>query len=105
MRKLSKTKDEKAHEKWLIAKEAVALWFYRWSQVMFWTGLILVVGEMLLIVADTLIDLLTFSEWQKTVLYIVGALGAVMFVFGERIDRKMQFIDEREEKGHGTDEK
>ena len=105
MRKLSKTKAEKAHEKWQIAKEAVALWFYRWSQVMFWTGLILVVVEMALILAATFVEIFTFAEWQKTVLYIVGTVGAVMFAFGMHIDRKMQFIDERGEKRRGTDEK
>ena len=104
MRKLSKTKAEKAHEKWLIAKEAVALWFYRWSQVMFWTGIILVVVEMALIIADTFVEIFTFAEWQKTVLYIVGTVGAVMFVFGERVDRKIQILDERGKKRRGTDE-
>lgn len=93
--KVAKTKEEKAHENWLIAKEAVALWFYRWSQVMFWTGLIFLVVEMALIIADTFVEIFTLAEWQKTVLYIVGTVGAVMFAFGMHIDRKMQFIDER----------
>lgn len=102
--KMFKNKADKAYEKYLMFREAVALWFYRWSQVMFWTGLILVVVEMALIIADTFVEIFTFAEWQKTVLYIVGTVGAVMFAFGMHIDRKMQFIDERGEKRRGTDE-
>lgn len=102
--KMFKNKADKAYEKYLMLREAVALWFYRWSQVMFWTGLILVVVEMALIIADTFVEIFTFAEWQKTVLYIVGTVGAVMFVFGERVDRKIQILDERGEKRRGTDE-
>ena len=102
--KMFKNKADKAYEKYMMLRKAVALWFYRWSQVMFWTGLILVVVEMALIIADTFVEIFTFAEWQKTVLYIVGTVGAVMFVFGERVDRKIQILDERGKKRRGTDE-
>ena len=54
------------------AREWVLVWFYRWSQVLFWIGFIIVVSEMALIVADTVIDIFAINEWQKTVLYIIN---------------------------------
>ncbi|MBQ3432341.1 MAG: hypothetical protein IJG23_06100 [Clostridia bacterium] len=80
------------------AREGVLVWFYRWSQVLFWIGFIIVVSEMALIVADTVIDIFAINEWQKTVLYIIGSVGAVMFVIGELIYHEMQFVDERGKK-------
>ena len=80
------------------AGERFVLWCFRWSQVLFWIGFIIVVSEMALIVADTVIDIFAINEWQKTVLYIIGSVGAVMFVIGELIYHEMQFVDERGKK-------
>lgn len=104
MRKLSKTKAEKAHENWLIAKEAVAIWLVRWSQVMFWVGFFLVLGEMALIITDALIDIFTISEMHKLVLYCIGTAGAVLFVFGTNVYFLMIEPCAKREKRRGTDE-
>ncbi len=80
------------------AGERFVMWFYRWSQVMFWVGIALVLCDMALIISDAIIDLFQFSAWQNTLIGIAGAVGAVMLAFGEYIDRKIQYIDERGKK-------
>ena len=80
------------------AGERFVMWFYRWSQVMFWVGIAIVGGGMALITADTIIDMFQLKEWQYILIGIAEAVGAVMVAYGEYIDRKMQYIDARGEK-------
>ena len=95
---LHKTKNEVQQDKVRRAAEKTVVWLVRWSQVFFWLGMALVVGEMVVMIVTTIIDVPLFTEGQKIALYAVGTVGAVMFAFGAVVYITTLLIDERDKK-------
>ena len=95
---LHKTKNEVQQDKARRAVEKTVVWLVRWSQVIFWLGMALVVGEMFVMIATTIIDMPLFTEGEKTVLYSIGTVGGVMFAWGTIVYVVTLLIDERSKK-------
>lgn len=97
---LHKTKNEVQQDKVRRAVEKTVLWLVRWSQVFFWLGMALVIGEMAFMIFSTMIDmpLFIFTEGEKIVLYSIGTVGAVMFAWGTIVYVVTLLIDERSKK-------
>ena len=92
---LHKTKNEVQQDKARRAVEKTVLWLVRWSQVFFWLGMALGVGEMAFMIASSMIDMPLFTEWEKIVLYSVGTVGGLMFAWGTIVYVVTLLIDER----------
>lgn len=92
---LHKTKNEVQQDKVRRAVEKTVVWLVRWSQVFFWLGMALVVGEMFVMIATTIIDVPLFTEEEKIVLYSIGTVGGVMFAWGTIVYVVTLLIDER----------
>jgi len=71
------------------------LWLVRWSQIFFWVGAVLLIVEMIVMITTTIFETPLFTESQKTVLYIIGTGGALMFAWGSIVYLKSLLIDER----------
>ena len=62
------------------------------SQVLFWVGLLGIIGEMLYLYATKDVAIV-YSGWQQALLYGIGVISILLFVLGLVVFNKLCSID------------